>query len=112
MAAIVSTPNPAPSAQKYTVKESGNLGLGQAGSSYMSDSTSALASVNVIAITMLDDTTFTTLTGRNTIVAGISASGVSGDAMTNAVSFPAGVTIYGSWTDVKVLAGSVICYHG
>ena len=112
MPAITSTPNPAPSAQKYTVKESGNLGLGQAGSSYVKTGTTALASVNVVAITIIEDATFNVLTARNTIVAGVSAAGVSGDAIDNDLSFPAGVTIYGSWTDIDVSAGSVICYHG
>ena len=112
MAAITSTPNPAPSAQKYTVKESGNLGLGQAGSSFVKTATSALSGVNVVAITIIEDATFSELTARDTIVAGVSAAGVSGDAIDNSLTFPAGITIYGSWTNINVSAGSVICYHG
>ena len=112
MAAITSTPNPAPSAQKYTVKESGNLGLGQAGSSYMKSDTTALTGVSVVAITIIEDAIFNELTARNTIIAGVAAAGVSGLAIPNTQTFPAGITIYGSWTNVDISSGVILCYHG
>tara|TARA_R110000765_G_scaffold33440_1_gene76585 strand:+ start:218 stop:559 length:342 start_codon:yes stop_codon:yes gene_type:complete len=73
-----------------------------------------------VAITFVEDTVFASdgLTAvdnamypnDNTAATGISASG---GANTDATTFPAGMTIYGRWTALKLSAvGSVIAYVG
>ena len=105
---------------KYTVQEAQNVQVGQVGSTY-SDGTS-ITGINdgvVVAITMLADTTFTTLTPDSTSFFG-SAAGAStvetqdtGSAdTTSGVTFPAGMTIYGRWTVIDLASGSCIAYMG
>jgi hypothetical protein len=50
--------------QEYSVVESGNVGLGQVGSAILDtgESAASLGTDVIVAITMLEDTTFTTLT--------------------------------------------------
>ena len=84
---------------KYTVQEAGNLGLGQAGSTYMVDSDSSTAKYG--AITMIADTTFSTLTDANR----------DGTALTG-VAIPKGITIFGRFTAITVSTGKCIAYKG
>ena len=94
-----------------TVQEGINIGLGTGGSSHMIDGTAAVT-LRTIAITMIADTTFTTLTSASGNSAGTAVVGSSGAVISTSLSFPAGITIYGDWTTVDVSAGSVILYHG
>ena len=100
---------------KYSVVESGNLALGQAGSVF-SDGTSITSLTNgvVVAITMLSDTTFTTLTPDNSNYLEVDSTGYEskGDPLSNADTFPQGVTIFGRWTTVDVNSGSIVAYIG
>lgn len=59
--------------------------------------TTAHTGLACFAITILSDVVFTTLTG------------MSGDALT-AVTFPAGITIYGNFTAVTLASGSAVLY--
>ena len=101
--------------QKYSVVESGNLALGQVGSVF-SDGTSITSLTNgvVVAITMLSDTTFTTLTPDNSNYLEVSSTGYEskGDTLTDADTFPQGVTIFGRWATVDVNSGSIVAYIG
>ena len=82
---------------EYTVVESNNVGLGQVGSGILDDgeSITSLGTDKIVAITMLEDTTFTTLTQSSASIAGTGTS-TYGNSVANTDSFPAGVTIYGS----------------
>ena len=96
---------------QYTVKESGNLGLGQVGSAVLDSAESGTSLGTVVAITMLEDTTFTTLTQSNAAITGTGTS-THGNSIASTDIFPAGVTIYGSWSAVTVNAGLCIIYLG
>ena len=96
---------------KYSSGESGSIGLGQVGSAVL-DSGESAVSINIaVAITMLEDTTFTTLTQSSAAITGTGTS-THGNSIVNTDVFPAGVTIYGSWTAVTVNAGLCIIYLG
>ena len=100
-------------AQKYSVVESSNAGLGQIGSTY-ADGTSitSITSGVVIAITMLADTTFSLLTPENANYLTVPGKGYEslGDTTATSDTFPKGVTIYGRWTTVDVNAGNIVAY--
>ena len=89
---------------KYTVQESQNLGLGQAGSTFLdTDATSATGTY--VAITMVKDTIFDTLTDSSRDGDAV-ALGAGGD------TFPKGLTIFGSFTAISIESGMCICYKG
>jgi hypothetical protein len=72
-----------------------------------------------VAVTCLEDTTFTTLTAEDaTKHFGTTApsddpdlDGV-GDQVTTSTVFPKGVTIYGRYSGVTLATGKVLAYHG
>ena len=63
-----------------------------------------------VAITFLEDCTFTTLTPDSSDYIG-TASG-NGDAIDTSNTFPQGVTIFGRWNAFQLASGSVIAYLG
>ena len=101
---------------KYSAGEAGNLGLGQAGSAYLSDASTYTPQSGkvVIAIQVIDDCAFgngmvsesTNFTDNDTAEAGTNADTFSGEG------FPAGVTIYGRWTAIALVSGAVMLYMG
>jgi len=99
--------------QEYSVVESGNVGLGQVGSTILDtgESATSLGTDVIVAITMLEDTTFTTLTQSNAKITGTGTS-THGNSVVNTDIFPAGVTIYGNWSAITVNAGLCIAYLG
>jgi len=78
--------------------------LGKFGAEFITNSNSA-TSKNYCAITMLEDTIFTTLTANNW------AAGSAG-SVTSGVVFPKGLTIFGAFSAVTLQSGKVICYKG
>ena len=94
--------------RKYSVNESNNIGLGQAGCLF-EDGTTAISDKKIVAITFLEDCTFTTLTPESSSYIG-TASG-NGDAIDTSNTFPQGVTIFGRWTAFTLASGSVIVYR-
>ena len=78
--------------------------LGQYGAEYISNTTAG-TSKNYCAITMLEDTTFTTLTASNWS-AGSTSSVYTGSTIT----YPKGLTIFGTFTAVTLLTGKIIAY--
>jgi len=78
--------------------------LGAFGAEYISNTTAG-TSKNYCAITMLEDTTFTTLTASNWS-AGSTGSSYTGSTIT----YPKGLTIFGTFTAVTLLTGKVIAY--
>ena len=97
------------SISKYTVSESNNVALGQAGCLF-EDGTDAITGKKIIGIQFLEDTTFTTLTPDSSSYIG--TSGGNGDAIDSSNTFPQGVTIFGRWTAFTLASGSVVAYIG
>ena len=95
--------------QHFSVVESNNVGLGQAGCIF-EDGTTAITGKTIIAIQFLADSSFTTLTPENSSYIG--TSGGNGDAIDSSNTFPQGVVIFGSWTGFTLASGSVIAYLG
>ena len=105
---------------KYTVVESQNASMGQAGATLIADlNVHTAVAGQFVAIQFVTDSTFTTLTPDSTSFFG-SAAGASavetqdtGSAdTTSGVTFPAGITIYGRWTVIDLATGSCIAYMG
>jgi len=104
------------SLHKYTVVESQNASMGQAGATIIADTaTHTATSGQFVAIQFITDTTFATLTPDSTSFFG-SADGASSleasPDTTSGVTFPAGMTIYGRWTVIDLASGSCIAYMG
>ena len=76
--------------RKYSVNESNNIGLGQAGCLF-EDGTDAITGKKIVAIQFISDSTFTTLTPEDSSYVG--TSGGNGDAIDSSNTFPAGVVI-------------------
>lgn len=102
-----------PESGAFTVKEAGNVSLGQSGSALLDDgeSVSSLGVSKVVAITMLEDCTFTTMTQSSAIMTGTGTS-THGNSVTSSDTFPQGVTIFGNWSAVTLATGLCICYLG
>ena len=106
---------------KYTVVESQNTGLGQVGSAF-SDTTDNLTPVAgvFIAITCIEDTTFTTLTpedgaGAKFIGTGTVSTSGTGDGneyIDSSNTFSAGTTLFGRWGSITLASGSIVAYIG
>ena len=106
----------------YTVVESQNVALGQAGSIFVSGTSAITALSGVfVAIQFLEDTVFASASGG--LVAeteqlfpddagtGTSVSASNGSAI-DGETFPAGLTMYGRWTGFTLASGKVIAYVG
>ena len=105
-----------------------NATLGQYGSSFITgdgaivDLNGDTATMFVIAITMLADTTFqnlqnykgqigsiSTVTAENDHDARFGAAGNATD-ITTSHTFPKGITIFGKWDFVELNSGTCVCY--
>jgi len=96
------------SINKYTVNESSNVALGQAGAKFISDT--EVHSGTFVAITMLEDTVFNALTPTDT-TNGYGVGSYNGNTMASE-TIPQGVTIYGRWNTIDLTSGLVIAYIG
>lgn len=101
--------------------------FGQMGSVFLKDADVAVTSNGVLgmekavfcAITFLEDTVFTETTGlvaadQNLYINSVAnQSKISGGTnITTSEVFPKGVTIYGRFTQIKLVSGKVIAYIG
>ena len=121
--------------RKYTVVEGQNfaneVGFGQAGSVFIdSDGASSPPTGLVfVAITFIDDTIFDASGGliaedsanfANTEAAAHDnadgsetvSEGSGGDEIDASNTFPAGITIYGRWSEIDLTSGMIIAYIG
>ena len=115
-----------------------SYGFGQFGSTFLKGDgaklllTASTARYYVCAITMVTATTFDSSTGLiadNDIANGLEYIGTAaaahdaalspdlgesgtGGLVVNSVAFPAGLTIYGRWTEIDVATGSCVAYIG
>jgi hypothetical protein len=102
----------------YTVQEAQNATMGQAGAILTNDTSNDIDAPSnqvFVALQMVEDVTFTTLTQEDNKWFG-SATGATdidsnGDS-TSGITFPAGMTIYGRWTKFNLAGGSIIAYIG
>ena len=107
---------------KYTVQESQNAGLGQAGSKYLNTSNTDKITCSIgyfVDIKFITDTVFNSTNGLVAIddtlypysqagTIGIDADGDAVDSMT----FGKGITIYGRWKQIILASGSIVAYIG
>ena len=110
---------------------SNEVGFGQAGSVFLdaSGASSPRTGAVFVAITFLDDTTFDSSGGliaedsakfANTEAAAndnadgseTASEGSGGLQIDVSNSFPAGVTIYGRWSEIDITSGMLIAYIG
>ena len=105
-----------------TVVESNNISLGQAGSILVTGTTACTNAMGVfVAIQFLEDTIFASASGglvaeTEQLYPDDAGTGTSIDSNAGAVSdtitFPQGMTIYGRWTGFTLASGKVIAYVG
>ena len=92
---------------QYTVAESGNLGFGQAGYDYIANGASVTGDTYV-AVTSLGTTAGSGAAGITLTSADTSIWDTPGE-----IEVPAGVTIYGRWSQILVGSGdAAIVYRG
>ena len=104
-----------------TVVESNNISLGQAGSILVTGTTVCTNAMGVfVAIQFLEDTTFNSSSGLTAETtqsypdhtgAGTNIDSDAG-AVSDTITFPQGMTIYGRWTGFTLASGKVIAYVG
>jgi len=108
------------SLQKFTVAEAQNASLGQAGSIYHGGTdTLTCATGNFVAIQFIEDSVFNSTSGLVAVddtlfpnsQSGATGIDSDGDAV-DSVTFPAGMTIYGRWTQIILASGKIIAYVG
>ena len=95
--------------RKYSVSESNNVALGQAGCLF-EDGLNAITGKSIVAIQFLEDATFDALLPDNSSYIG--TTGGNGDAVDSSNTFPQGLTIFGRWTGFTLASGSIIAYLG
>tara|TARA_R100001082_G_scaffold107926_1_gene82456 strand:- start:282 stop:635 length:354 start_codon:yes stop_codon:yes gene_type:complete len=106
----------------YTVHEAQNASLGQGGSALITGTSQAVApsGKTIVAITFLENSEFNSDTeGLVAEDPGLWVNSVSNstDTITNcdvvdSEIFPAGTTIYGRWTSLKLASGKIMVYLG
>ena len=106
----------------YSVQQSENLSLGQAGSVFVTGvaAISCIAPSGVfVAIQFIEDSVFDDddgLVAETTELfpddAGTSSLVSANGAVTNGETFPQGMTIFGRWTGFKLASGACIAYVG
>ena len=113
------------SLSKFSVVESGNVSLGQAGSIFVSGTDLVTATSGAfVAIQFLEDTIFNSSDTQGLIpeesqsfpssVTSATSTDVSaaGGSIVDGETFPQGITIYGRWTKFQLASGLVIAYLG
>ena len=95
---------------EYSVVETSNVGLGQAGS-LLETGTTAITGKTIVAISFLEDTVFTTLTPESGTNLYLGDSNNNGDT-SDSITFPQGMTIYGRWSAFTLASGKVVAYLG
>ena len=107
----------------YSVQQSENLSLGQAGSILVTG-TSAISCVApsgiFVAIQFIEDTVFVSTSGglvAETEQLFLDDTGVGSDVSANGAdidgeTFPQGQTIFGRWTGFQLVSGACIAYVG
>jgi len=104
--------------QGYTVQEAQNSSMGQVGALLTNDTSNDIdaPSPNVwVAIQIIDDATFTTLTQEDNRWYGSAAGATDLDSngdTTSGITFPSGMTIYCRWSKFILAGGTVIAYLG
>tara|TARA_Y100000356_G_scaffold54472_1_gene43928 strand:+ start:10776 stop:11120 length:345 start_codon:yes stop_codon:yes gene_type:complete len=103
----------------YTVQEAQNATMGQAGSVFLDSTTKDFQPTKgvVVAITMVTDCKFAQLTaesGAECFSKDATGFESQGNTISNSDVFPAGLTVYGRWSRVKISTNGeqCICYIG
>ena len=106
----------------YSAGEAGSVALGQSGSIFLNASntdTVTCSTGNFVAIQFVTDTVFNSTSGlvaaEDTLFPNSQsgATGIDSDGdPVDSATFPAGMTIYGRWTQIILASGSIIAYKG
>lgn len=92
--------------------------FGQMGGVYLDQTSTTIkpgAGKVFSAITMLEETQFSSLVAKDTGICFNSVTtgpGTNGEILGSDQVFPRGVTIYGRWTELSLSSGAVIAYQG
>jgi len=110
--------------QGYQGPISAGAALGQNGAIFVSAFTNAVTPADgsvFVAVTFVEDTVFDSGTAGligeddtkwpSTVGTG-TAIDADGGAVVDSVTFPAGLTIFGRWTSLKIDSGKIIAYVG
>ena len=98
-----------------------SYGFGQMGSGFVDTANGFTAPTGkvIVAVQFISDSTFTSLTPINTddsayfgSVTQVANNGTSSEAVDSGNTFPAGVTIFGRYSDLRLATGSAIVYFG
>lgn len=105
----------------YTVHEAQNASIGQGGAALITGTSAAVCTEGktIIAITFLENSVFSSTTG---LVAedetnwanseSTTSNLITNSATTDSEIFPAGITIYGRWSQIALTFGKVMVYFG
>ena len=109
----------------YSIQQGNNLALGQAGSIFVSGTTAVTCGTGAeafVAIQFIEDTVFSStnstglLSETNQLFPSSQYESTTidsdGGAVTDGVTFPQGMTIFGRWTGFQLASGKVIAYVG
>ena len=97
------------SLQNYSVVESGNVSLGQAGAILIDDTNAQ--SGPFVAVTALADAVIDVSECDISFLEHRDSSGDL-DALPATITIPKGATIYGEYASIELDSGSVIAYYG
>ena len=107
----------------YSVQQSENISLGQAGSIFVTG-TSAISCVApsgiFVAIQFIEDTVFVSSSGGLSAETeelfpddtGVGVSVSANGAAIDGETFPQGMTIFGRWTGFQLVSGACVAYVG
>ena len=100
------------SLSKFSVVESGNAAFGQAGAQFINNTVAQTPlNGNYVALTVISDAIFTTLTPLDLVNGYGTDAAYNGDTLAT-VTIPEGTTLYGRWTNIQLASGQVLAYLG
>ena len=106
---------------KFTVQEAQNISMGGVGNILVTGTNAVTCKNGVfIAIQVIEDCVFNSTDGlvAETTQTWLDDEGTSTNvsdsngANTDSVTFPAGISLYGRWTGLKLASGKVVAYVG
>jgi len=103
---------------EFTVQEAQNATMGQAGALLTNDTGNDITAPTGavwVALQVIDDVTFTTLTQETNLWYGSAGGAIDLDSngdSTSTIIFPSGITLYGRWTNFRLAGGTIIAYPG
>lgn len=94
----------------YTQQGADNVALGRVGSVYLSNTNAVSGTFSII--TVIEDCKFYTLTDATRTDTTGATNNLANTTAGNCVVVPAGATLYGTFTAIKLHSGVIIAYKG